>query len=507
MTEKKKGWMFAQKFTWIYLAVMGGIFPLFYQNGFFNILISKYAFFGIATGVYAVGMMILYLTCLKDEYCRKRLFSLSSADKWMLFFLACCLTSQIFTEYKEIAWTGSEGRYNGLLAMILYGLVYFMVSRGYCKSKILAWIFLISGGAVNLLAILNHFEIDPLNIQLILSEEQQSMFISTVGNINIFSGFASMYVSMAFALFCIAKKRSFQIGGIVGIVIGMGGLIAGNSDSGFLGIIVLCLFFLVLFHIQKRFLRKWVYGIILILASSGLMGVLQIIAGDHAIAYKGGFAEMFANEKLLIVAAILGICYPLVLKGMKFLRERHFTKKQLLAMVLSLMGLCVVVVLWMNRKEILTFLNQGDFLEFNDEWGTYRGFIWKRSFWIYLDLPFIQKIFGCGLDTIRSMMNLFYRDDMINIAGKIYDNAHNEYLQYLVTIGIAGVTAYVGLLVQSMCTAIKRSKDSLIFLVLFAGVISYAVQSTVNISQSIITFFLFLWLGLIEGERRKESLF
>lgn len=105
------------------------------------------------------------------------------------------------------------------------------------------------------------------------------------------------------------------------------------------------------------------------------------------------------------------------------------------------------------------------------------------------------------------MMNLFYRDDMINIAGKIYDNAHNEYLQYLVTIGIAGVTAYVGLLVQSMCTAIKRSKDSLIFLVLFAGVISYAVQSTVNISQSIITFFLFLWLGLIEGERRKESLF
>ncbi len=507
MAEKKKGWILAQKFTWVYLAVMGGIFPLFYQNGFFNILISKYAFFGIATGIYAAGMLIIYLTCLKDEACRRRLFSLSAADKWMLFFLACCLISQIFTDYKDIAWTGSEGRYNGLLAMILYGLVYFMVSRGYCRNKAVAWIFVAGGGAVNMLAILNHFEIDPLHIQLILSEEQQSMFISTVGNINIFSGFASMYVSMAFALFCTAKERSLQIGGAAAVVIGMAGLIAGNSDSGFLGIIAVCFFFLVLFHIQKRFLRRWVYGMLLIFASSGLMGLLQIAAGDHAIAYKGGFAQMFANEKFLIVAAALGICYPLVLKAMKFLREKRFSKKQLLGIVLSLMALCTAAVVWANRKEIFTFLKQGDFLKFNDEWGTYRGFIWKRCFWIYLDLPFIQKIFGCGLDTIRSMMNLFYRDDMVYIAGKIYDNAHNEYLQYLVTIGFAGVSAYIGLLIQSMRTALKRSRDCAIFLVLFAGTLSYAVQSTVNISQSIITFFLFLWLGLIEGERRKESIF
>ena len=77
----------------------------------------------------------------------------------------------------------------------------------------------------------------PLNIQLILSKEQQSMFISTVGNINIFSGFASMYVSMAFAVFCTGKKKSTKIGGMFGIIIGMSGLIAGNSDSGFLGLV------------------------------------------------------------------------------------------------------------------------------------------------------------------------------------------------------------------------------------------------------------------------------
>lgn len=507
MERKEKGWILAKKLTWIYLAVMGGLFPLFYQNGFFNILVSKYAFFAIATGIYAVIMIIFYITCVRDREYRRRLFHLSAADKWMLFFLFCCVMSQVFTNYKEKAWLGTEGRYNGLQAMLLYGLVYFMVSRGYCRSRILGWIFFAGGGLVNLLAVLNHFKIDPLNIQLILSKEQQSMFISTVGNINIFSGFASMYVSMAFAVFCTGKKKSTKIGGMFGIIIGMSGLIAGNSDSGFLGLVAVCGFFLVLFHIQKRFLREWVYGIILILASSGMMGLFQMIAKDRAIAYKGGFAQMFANEKFLIVAILLTVCYPLTLKCMRFLREKHFSKKKLLIIVLCVMAVCGAIVAWVNRKEIGIFFRQGDFFHFDDSWGTYRGFIWKRSFWIFLDLPLIQKIFGCGLDTLRTMMNLFYRQDMIDIAGKIYDNAHNEYLQYLVTTGIAGLTAYAGLLVQSVCTAVKRSKIEPFFLILFAGTFAYMIQSVVNISQSIITFFLFLWVALIEGERRRENLY
>lgn len=504
MERKKRGWILAKKLTWIYLALMGGLFPLFYQNGFFNILASKYAFFKIATEIYAVIMVIFYITCIMEKEYRKRLFHLSAADKWMIFFLICCVMSQIFTEYKEKAWSGAEGRYNGLQAMLLYGLVYFMVSRGYCRSKILGWIFFAGGGLVNILAVLNHFKIDPLDIQLILSKEQQSMFISTIGNINIFSGFASMYVSMAFATFCIGKQKSTKIGGAIGIIIGMAGLIAGNSDSGFLGLMAVCVFFLILFHIQKRFLRDWIYGMIFILASSGLMGLFQIIAKDRAIGYKGGFAQMFANEKFLIVAVLLTICYPLTLKCMRFLREKQFSKKKLLMIVLSLITICGIAVAWVNRKEIGTFLRQGNFFHFDDSWGTYRGFIWKRSFWIFLDLPLIQKIFGCGLDTLRTMMNLFYRQDMIDIAGKIYDNAHNEYLQYLVTAGIAGVTAYMGLLIQSVVTAIKRSKLQPFFLVLFAGTFAYMVQSVVNISQSIITFFLFLWIALIEGERREH---
>lgn len=506
MEEKKRGWIWAQRLTWIYLAVMGGIFPLYYRNGFFNILISKYAFFGISTGIYAAVMLILFLTCIKEKTYRKRLFWLSSTDKWMLFFLACCLISQIFTQYKGQAWSGAEGRYNGLLGMILYVLVYIIVSRGYCRSRVLPWIFFVGGTAVNQLAILNHFMIDPLNIQMILSQEQQSMFISTIGNINIFSGFASMYVSMAFLVFCIAEKKISKIGGAIGILIGMGGLIAGNSDSGFLGLMMVCVCSLVIFHIQQRFLRTWVCGVILLLGASGMMGLLQEMAGKGAIDYKGGLAGLFADKNFLILAIVLAVVYPLLLRAMRFLRKKNFTKKQLISIVLFIMAVCVMIAVVVNQKAIQNFLNKNSLFKFDDEWGTYRGFVWKRCFWIYLDLPFIQKIFGCGLETIRTMMNLNYRNEMIYIAGRIYDNAHNEYLQYLVTIGIAGLAAYVGILCSSMMTAVKCSKKYPFFLVWAAGILAYAAQSTVNISQSAITFFLFLWVALVEGERRKEVL-
>lgn len=504
MEEKRKGWILAQKLTWIYLAVMGGIFPLYYQNGFFNILFSKYAFFGIATGIYAAVMVVLLAFCLRERTHRKRLFWLSSTDKWVLFFLVCCLISQIFTQYKDEAWSGAEGRYNGLLAMLLYILSYVMVSRGYRKSKVIPWIFFLGGAAVNQLAVLNHFMIDPLNIQMILSKEQQSMFISTIGNINIFSGFASMYVSMAFLDFCTAEKKSSRIRGIVGILIGMAGLIAGNSDGGFLGLIAVCIFSLIVFHVQKRFLRPWVYGMILIFATSGMMGLFQELAGKGAIAYKGGVAQVFADTRFFILAVAIGVIYPLLLGAMRFLKKKNFTKKQLLSIVLLIMVLCAVIAVAVNYSSLQSFFRKSALLEFDDQWGTYRGFVWKRCFWIYLDLPLLQKIFGCGLETIRMLMNQYYRSEMIQIAGRIYDNAHNEYLQYLVTIGFAGLTAYVGILCQSVGTALRYSKKHRVLLVWVAGVIAYAAQSTVNISQSAITFFLFLWIALIEGARRAE---
>ena len=47
----------------------------------------------------------------------------------------------------------------------------------------------------------------------------------------------------------------------------------------------------------------------------------------------------------------------------------------------------------------------------------------------------------------------------MNRYGEIFDNAHNEYLQYLVTMGAVGLAAYVSLLVLAVREMIRNAKE------------------------------------------------
>ena len=45
------------------------------------------------------------------------------------------------------------------------------------------------------------------------------------------------------------------------------------------------------------------------------------------------------------------------------------------------------------------------YVVFNDEWGTQRGYVWKRAMEIYTKkLNLLQKIFGYGPDTFALIM-------------------------------------------------------------------------------------------------------
>ena len=94
--------------------------------------------------------------------------------------------------------------------------------------------------------------------------------------------------------------------------------------------------------------------------------------------------------------------------------------------------------------------------DFNDKWGSYRGYIWRRVTGLYGELPFVQKIFGHGNESIRSLMDDRFYDEMLQVTGTVYDNAHNEYLQYLVTQGLLGMLSYVGVVVTAAIAGVNK---------------------------------------------------
>ncbi|MBO5387133.1 MAG: O-antigen ligase domain-containing protein, partial [Lachnospiraceae bacterium] len=78
------------------------------------------------------------------------------------------------------------------------------------------------------------------------------------------------------------------------------------------------------------------------------------------------------------------------------------------------------------------------------------------------------------------------------------DNAHNELLQYLVTLGILGVISYLGVVVSSVFYMLKYGKGNYMVYGFFTATVGYFFQSIINLNQPITTplYFVIMALGV-----------
>ena len=142
------------------------------------------------------------------------------------------------------------------------------------------------------------------------------------------------------------------------------------------------------------------------------------------------------------------------------------------------------------------------YVVFDDNWGTQRGYVWKRAVEIFTKkLTPIQKVFGYGADTFALLMQYYFPADMQNGKMVIFDSAHNEYLHYLVTIGFAGMASYIVFMMSSVVAMAKRMKEQPVVAAVMLAVLAYMIQATVNINLPIAMPIILLWV-LDAGRRR-----
>ena len=90
-------------------------------------------------------------------------------------------------------------------------------------------------------------------------------------------------------------------------------------------------------------------------------------------------------------------------------------------------------------------------------------------------------------------------ESLLLYAGSFTD-AHNEFLQLLLTLGLAGVISFFALIIGMLAVAVKRSRKHP---VLFAGAVclaAYLAQGIVNSQQIAVTPLLFVLLGWMGSE-------
>lgn len=189
-------------------------FPLYFWNNYINILEAKTAFFTVVTSIYVVigAVLLLWRRRRKDTVNVDNRHQ-KSAALWMDLccgiFAVSVAVSVLMAGNKTNALWAYEGKQFGAVVILLCCGLYFIVSRGFRWNGAILWCVLIGVGVVFVLADLNRYGIDPIGMYENLVESQRDEFLSTIGQINIVSGFVCV-CSFVYGIISICKGDNFQ---------------------------------------------------------------------------------------------------------------------------------------------------------------------------------------------------------------------------------------------------------------------------------------------------------
>ncbi|MEY8354084.1 O-antigen ligase family protein [Lachnospiraceae bacterium 54-53] len=499
----------------IYVLVIGAGFPLAVRNKYFDILVFKYYYFCFST----ILMLILsagYFLCFEtgETLHSIRHFSFKCfihhftiADCFVLIYYFIAVISTVTSDYLYESFWGNEGRFTGLFLISWYVVSYFCVSRFWKYKSWYIDLILIGGILVCLFGITDYFNLDIFKFKVAMIAEQRPIFTSTIGNINTYTAYVGMITAIATVLFAMEKRIKHMIFYYISMIISFFAIIMGVSDNAYLSLGALFGFLPLYIFKNKSGVRKY----LIVLAS--FASVIQCIdwinsfLSDKVLGIDSVFniVIQFSGLHFLVGAlwAIVIIWYLIDYKRKTMQKEygNLFRGIWLGIIVLILLILLFVIYDCNVAGNSERYGSLSSYFLFNDDWGTHRGYIWRNALECFFELPNWKKIIGFGPETFGI---LIMEKTANNPYNELFDSAHNEYLHTLVTVGIAGLTAYLFFLSAFIKNCFSNKKNNPYIIAVAFSVICYSIQAFVNLNLPIVTPVMWLLLGI--GSARSVKL-
>lgn len=475
--------------TGIYITLLFILFPLAIHHGYTDILTVKTNIFYILTGSYLFLMCIYFLT--KESHTEKKFWdSRSVSDFFALGFLVTAVISWLCNGNKKEQFFGTYGRNMGLLAVICCVLLYLTVRATLQFKQYIINGILAAGMVVCCLAVINHLGFDPLSAYV--GFEADTKFLSTLGNRNTLAAYIALLLPFGMTLFMVSKQWKSKIYYGIFCFIGFLGMTAADSDSAYL---VTGVTFLVLLLLAKE-AEEGFYLITLVAIDSVaelLFVLLRKIRGKESCLYlHGGLPEMLLDVRINLV--LLVITLILLLTGYMLWKQKKDAKvfwKWFRIVILSVTAVLaaglVIYMIYVNvawtkheAKEQLGALYS--YLYFSNAWGTKRLRIWRAALEIYMRMSIPKKLIGVGPAGFYFASQTYLSAEELAVftkQGQLID-AHNEYLQYLVTYGIAGAILFIGFLFTTVRYLFKVGKEKPYVLAFAMSGVGFLVQAVVN---------------------------
>ncbi len=504
-----------------YLALMFSFFPLFLTEQYAHARLDKYYFYVIATVIFVISTGMCMFFSYKDERRAGNkaalITPLSAADICMLCFLGFAVISTLMTKHPNEALLGPNpftsaaihSRNNGLLLLFLYTLMYFIITRNYVKKDYVFIIFLVTSSFIALLTVLNFFYIDPFGLLDGYDAATIDDFGSTLGNKNIIAAYMCIFLPVAVMLFVISESKIVRIVAGISILFAYTGLLCADSTSDILGLLVILPVMAIFCARSFTYLKRYLLALTILFISGKALWGFALLIGDRNKGFE--FMQHFLIYSRLMFLPIAACCllYLLIIIFEKKIEARYPARALTITFtVLFSIGIIAALAAFIYFSFIDRKTDIGNFkklLRFDDYWGTHRGFMWRVSFEEFGKFKPMQILFGTGPDTAYYVLQPHFGELSSRFGDSSTDCAHNEFINYLLTQGVLGLAAYLGVTGSVIVRAIKTAKKDPTVLIFICPVICYLAQSVVNLYNPIVTPFLFIFLSLAEANNRKAA--
>ncbi|MCR4991212.1 MAG: O-antigen ligase family protein [Lachnospiraceae bacterium] len=485
----------------IYIFAIMCILPLFMLHGYRDMAESKFGFFKVSSLLLMYFVIGLFVICIIFDN-KLKLFNKqkpSTIEIFVLYFLFATVLSWLLCDYRYDALWGYEGWNMGLFTQLILVFVFFCVSNASIPRKQLLYGILITATIEYIIAILQRYGLNPLGLYDNIKADYRFEFISTVGQKTWFTSYTMIIAPFGIYAFFTEKKTRIKI--LLGLFIYLQTcvILVSYTDSALAGLIVIIA--LTGWFCLKDSNLFFEFAKVLLISSISLLsiGLTRIYLADYRRILEDEHLTMLLTDPRsgvalailsLAVFILLGILHNKKMAG----QGSPLHKLRILYLTLTVLcGISAVIVICITNNSISSF---------NDSWGNNRGFIWRIAMQTFSNGSTKDKLIGVGPDMFWKASDTLYHDEINSVfKGTQLPNAHNEWLNALVTEGVLGCVAYMGIFIFALYSGVKKSKDDLFYVPLTIAVAAYMVHNTFCYQQCICTPLIFIVFGMINSKR------
>lgn len=503
MIMKEKIKSLASYLTGIYIVIMGVIFPFYFSNGYVSIGTDKAMFFRYSSLIFLGLMLTLFLFLKVNEKAMWEYF--------LVIFWVTTVVSFLLCDYKETSFLGEEGWYIGLFTQTVFVGIYFVLSRFLKWEKWYTYVFGCSTFLVFLHGLLNRFSIYPIDMKV-----DNTGFISTLGNINWFTGYWSVIFPVGVGLLLFGgcaylwQKICLVIYTILGTAVG----VTQGSDSA--GLVFVCVVLMVYCITARQKAEQKNFWLLLALMSGTCQGIRIVrLIFPEAMNYSSSLADAATNSNFTLYVFLLAVLISggyLWADKKQSIQEKTDLKTILTKWIFRIrMGILgcigvgfILLIVFIAANTLnpgsIGRLSDSPLFTFNQKWGSSRGITWEAGIRAYGAMPVHEKLLGAGPDCFASKVYL----EEVGVLDSLQEhfgssrltNAHNEWITVLVNQGAIGLTANMGFFISLGVICIKRRKEHPLLAGIGMGIFSYMVHNVFSFQQTLNGSMVYLIAGI-----------